>query len=31
MPAVFEGIAPFAEYTMDEEEWWQYRKWWLGQ
>lgn len=29
VPAVFEGIAPFAEYTMDDEEWSQYRKWWL--
>ncbi len=29
--AVFEGIAPFAEYTMDEDEWRQYRKWWLGE
>lgn len=25
----FQGIAPFAEYTMDKKEWEQYRKWWL--
>lgn len=29
-PDVFEGIAPFAEYTMDNQEWQQYRQWWLG-
>jgi Glycosyl hydrolases family 18. len=29
VPAVFEGVAPFAEYTMDDSEWAQYRKWWL--
>ncbi|MBI1270803.1 hypothetical protein GC174_10255 [bacterium] len=26
---VFQGVSPFAEYTVDEEEWEQYRKWWL--
>lgn len=25
-----EGIAPFAEYTMEDGEWQRYRKWWLG-
>ena len=25
----FQGVSPFAEYTMDEKEWEQYRKWWL--
>jgi hypothetical protein len=30
VPSVFEGVAPFAEYTMDDEEWNQYRKYWLG-
>jgi len=29
VPAVFEGVAPFAEYTMDEDEWKQYRRYWL--
>ena len=28
-PAVFEGIAPFADYTTQEEEWRLYRKEWL--
>ena len=28
-PEVFDGVSPFAEYTMDEDEWGQYRKWWL--
>lgn len=25
-----EGLAPFAEYTMEDGEWQRYRKWWLG-
>jgi len=29
VPGVFEGIAPFAEYTMDDNEWSIYRKFWL--
>lgn len=29
VPDAFEGVAPYAEFTMDDEEWSQYRKWWL--
>ncbi len=29
-PAVFEGIALFADYTMDDSEWSQYEQYWLG-
>lgn len=29
VPSVFEGVAPFAEYTMEEDEWQEYRRLWL--
>lgn len=29
VPSVFEGVAPFAEYTMDDNEWKEYRRFWL--
>lgn len=30
VPTVFEGVAPFAEYTMDDDEWNQFKQYWLG-